>query len=379
MFLLDPKRNVLSLDLETRRVGTALGGVRHAAVGPDGALYAVDTGNTVIQLVRRTPVRFRSKLQGEPEAIYATSEGNVLAELAGDHPTLEVLGSDQQPRSIPITAGEIATSFLGDLVAVAADSAVVLYSSDPKRQPLSIPVAGHARAVMFSPSGHRLYVARDRSDVLVLDRFGHGVLAEIDLPGPARALRGDAYGQWLLVRPIAADSVWVIDVGLGKFVGGTATKWDDDLPSVAEPATLLIRRGRDVVALDLRAGGFPETGRATGGAADLWLPVSWHPDGESPLPTAADSAALAGPGDSTGRARPVYLQVSSSQNPEWARELAGRLRSAGLPASVLPPARRDEAHRVVIGPYAGREQAEEAGRKIGMPSFVVTAGDSLPR
>jgi hypothetical protein len=27
----------------------------------------------------------------------------------------------------------------------------------------------------------------------------------------------------------------------------------------------------------------------------------------------------------------------------------------------------------VLGPYATREQAEATGRKIGMPSFVVTA------
>ena len=33
-----------------------------------------------------------------------------------------------------------------------------------------------------------------------------------------------------------------------------------------------------------------------------------------------------------------------------------------------------ERHR--LGPYATREQAEETGRGIGMPSFVVTAQDS---
>jgi hypothetical protein len=30
----------------------------------------------------------------------------------------------------------------------------------------------------------------------------------------------------------------------------------------------------------------------------------------------------------------------------------------------------------VLGPYATREQAEETGRGIGMPSFVVTTQDS---
>lgn len=374
VFLLDPKRNVIALDLDTRRVRSLLEQVRHAAVGPDGALYAVDTGSSVTQLVRRAPVRFRSKLQGEPAEVYASMNGSLLAHLAGARPALEVLGSDQRPTSIPIAGGDLSASFFGDLVAVASDSAVVLYSSDPKRVPLPIPVDGHARTVMFSPSGHRLYVGRDRNDLLVLDRFGHRALATIGLPGPARALRGDTYGQWILVRPPQSDSVYVVDVGAGRYLGAAASEWADDLPAVAEPNTLLVRRARDVVALDLRAEGFPETGRVQSGAADLWLAVAWHPEGEPDRAVELDSSALAAAGDSAGSAPSVYLQVSSSQNPTWARELAGKLQSAGLPASVLPPTRGDQAHRVVLGPYPGRGQAEEAGRKLGMPSFVVIAG-----
>ena len=71
--------------------------------------------------------------------------------------------------------------------------------------------------------------------------------------------------------------------------------------------------------------------------------------------------------------------MSSSQNPAWATELADKLRAAGLPASVLAPTRSDEAYRVVLGPYATREQAEETGRRIGMPSFVVTGADAPDR
>ena len=71
--------------------------------------------------------------------------------------------------------------------------------------------------------------------------------------------------------------------------------------------------------------------------------------------------------------------MSSSQNPAWANELAEKLRAAGLPASVLAPKRSDEANRVVLGPYSTREQAEETGRKIGMPSFVVSGQDTPDR
>jgi cell division septation protein DedD len=131
-----------------------------------------------------------------------------------------------------------------------------------------------------------------------------------------------------------------------------------------------------VVGFDLSAKGIPEVGRVADGAADEWLPVPWRPARDAEA--AADTSALAEA--DTGKARAsVYLQVSSSQNPAWANELADKLRGAGLPASVLAPTRSDEAHRVVLGPYATREQAEETGRKIGMPSFVVSGADAPER
>jgi hypothetical protein len=251
---------------------------------------------------------------------------------------------------------------------------VVIYAPQNKSKPHIIPVEGDARAVLFSPSGHRLYIARAAAPLLVLDRFEWTRLREIELPGPARALRGDIYGNWLLVQPERGDSVWVVDVGSGKFLGSTAARWTDDLPAVAPPHTLLARRGNDLVALDLSATGFTETGRIEGGAADFWLPLAWKPAQDNEVPIEADSAQLAA--SDTGPARPtVYLQVSSSQNPNWANELSDKLRAAGLPASVLPPKRSQEVFRVVLGPYSTREQAEETGRKLGMPSFIVTAQD----
>ncbi len=372
VFVLDGKNNVVALDLDTRRVRTYLENIRYATLGPDGALYAVDTAGSVVQLVRRTPVRFRSKLQGQPTQLYGTMDGALVARLGGDKPVIEYLGSDQAPSSTPIPKGQVAFSFLGDLVAVAADTAAVMYAPQRKTEPRSVPVSGDARAVMFSPSGHRLYVARAAAPLLVLDRWDGAVLREIELPGPAREIRGDMHGRWLLVRPEQGDSVWVVDVGTGKYLGSTAARWTDDLPAIAPPHSLLVRRGADLAALDLSAPGLTESGRIRGGAADFWLPIAWQPAQDTELPFEADSAALASA--DTGPARPtVYLQVSSSQNPTWANELSAKLGAAGLPASVLAPRRSEEVYRVVLGPYATREQAEATGRKIGMPSFIVTA------
>jgi hypothetical protein len=378
-FFLDRQRNTVVLDLETRRVRPQLEQVRQATVGPDGALYAVDTGSTVTQLVRRAPVRFRSKLQGKPAALYATMGGTLLARIEGRSPAIEVLGSDQPPEILPTPDGPVTTSYWGDLVAVAADTAVVLYESGGKHERRSIPVSGHARAVVFSPSGHRIYVAREDGGLLVLDRFSGDRLFDIELPGAAHELRSDPYGQWLLVRPAKGDSAWVVDVGSGRLTGTAKVKWDEDLPAIMPPGTLLTRRGAKVVALDLGAKDFTERGSLDASATDTWLPLAWHPAQEAGPEVEADSALLAAEADSGRGAASVFLQVSSSQNPSWANELSQRLKAAGLPASVLEPRRSDEAYRVVLGPYATREQAEETGRKIGMPSFIVTAQDPPAR
>lgn len=379
VYALDRKHNVVGMDLETRRVRPFMQEVRYAAVGPDGALYTVDSGRAVTQLARRTTVRFRSKFQGTPAELYGTMGGSVLARIGDKKSALEVLGSDQAPTSTPLPPGPIATSFFGDLVAVAADTAVVVYDPQAKHAPMVIRVPGHARDVLFSPSGHRIYVARDERELLILDRFSGDPLGAIKLPGPAKALRQDDYGQFILVRPTEGDSAWVIDVGTARFTGGVATKWESDLPAIAAPTTLLLRRGDDVVALNLAADGFPETGRVKDAAGDLWLPLRWRPVRDAEVQAAADSGREASGTDSTGGTPSVFLQVSSSQNPTWANELRDKLKGAGLPASVLPPARGDEAYRVVLGPYATKEQAEETGKRIGMPSFVVTPQDTPER
>jgi len=224
VFSLDRQRNLITLDLETRRVRPYLDGVRAATMGPDGALYAVDTGSAVTQMVRRAPVRFRSKLQGNPQELYATMTGALLARVGDKAPVLEVLGSDQAPVTTTLPSERFAPTFYGDLIAVATDTAVILYQTQGKNAPMSIHRAGHPLAVVFFPSGHRLYIAQEEHQLLVLDRYSGERLESIALPGPAKALRNDRFGQWLLVLPESGDSVWVIDVGRCRLAGTVATK-----------------------------------------------------------------------------------------------------------------------------------------------------------
>jgi len=367
VYALDDKQNLVGLDLESRRVRSFLPQVKRAVLGPDGALYAVDSASAITQFVRRAPVRFRPKLAGATSNLFGTQSGGLVVLPAGGKGEAVLLSADQARAATRLPAGDAAATYLGDLVAIAADSAVVLYEPQAQSPVRSLDVSGTARAVAFSPSGHRLYVARE-GDIRVLDRLSGETLETIDLPGAARELRMHFYGQWLLARPAKGDSVWVVDLSTDRFVGTVLTRWSGDLPAVAGERTLLIRAGGDVRALDLGEKGFPVTGEVDGGADDVWLPLAWLPAGEEGAPQGADSAAA----DSAAPGATVYLQVSSSRNPEWADELTAKLKGAGLPASVLAPKRGEEAYRVVIGPYATREQAEATGRTLGMPSFVIS-------
>lgn len=367
VFAADSANRIVALDLENGKVRSYLSNARSSILGPDGVLYAVDDSNHVTQIARRNPTRFPGRLPGRPRDLFGTLNDELLAVVPGATNELVALSSDQPVRKVSLPAGDAAAPMWGDLVAIAADTAVVLY--DPQADPdiRSIKVDGHARAVAFSGSGHRMYVARREGGILEIDRFTDRVIREIDLPGPAASLRIGGYGQWLLVHPASSDSVWIVDLTIGQYLSDWSTRWSGDLPTIAGSSILLLRQGNDIVAHDLAGTGWPETGRVQGGGTDLWLPIAWSPEAGTRV-TRVDSL-LPRPADTVAVAR-VFLQVSSSQNPDWAEDLARQLRDAGLSASVLKPRREGDGYRVVLGPYDSRETAEAEGKKLGRPFFI---------
>jgi hypothetical protein len=367
VFASDSANRIVALDLENGKVRTYLSNARSSILGPDGVLYTVDDSNHVTQIARRNPTRFTGRLPGRPRDLFGTLNDELLAVVPGATNELLALSSDQPVRKVSLPSGDAAAPMWGDLVAIAADSAVVLY--DPQADPTirSIKVDGHARSVAFSASGHRIYVARREGGILEIDRFTDRVLREIELPGPAASLRPAGYGQWLLVHPASSDSVWVVDLTIGRYLSDWSTRWSGDLPTIAGSSILLLKQGADVVAHDLAGTGWPETGRVRGGGTDLWLPIAWSPESGTRV-TRVDSL-LPQPADTVPAAR-VFLQVSSSQNPDWAEDLARQLRDVGLTASVLKPRREGDGYRVVLGPYDSRETAETEGKKLGRPFFI---------
>ena len=371
LFATTAKGEVLGFDLESGRVDTVATAVEQAALGPDGTLFTVDTKKHVVSLERRVRFAWPQPLAATPRQLFGASDGRLIAIVTQDQPRVITAASDQPPavRDLMLS-GDVAITRWGELLAVASDSGVTLVDPFARRGPAFVPLADHPRALAFSPAGHRLYVARRTSPGLaVIDRFERKEIDGVALPLPAAALRLDGFGRWLLARPAAGDSVWVVDLPIKRLVGAVAAGWSGDLPDVAPDGALLVRSGSDVVSL--QPDSLKEAGRVTGGAADVWVLSTWLPRGS--LRALADAAQGVTPaGDTTGGA--MYVQVSVSQNQDWSTEMAQQLSRAGLAARVLPPAHPDDGYRVVLGPYPTREQAEAIGRKLGRPFWIYQPG-----
>lgn len=379
LYATDSSRTLIAVDLRSKRVRSLQKGVRAAGLGADGVLFVVDSAGRVSQLGRRRTVVFEDKIPGGPGKIAGALNGRLLVLPGPSRPDLVVMSAAAPTSSIPLASGPAATTNYGDLVAVATDESVLLADPAGSGKPTTLKVSGSVNDITFSPSGHRLYVARDDDALYIYDRYSRDRLGSVKLPGPAKELRSDLYGAWLLVRPAQGDSIWVVDAVAGKHVATVASRWGNDLPAIAPPATLLLRRGKDVVGLDLTDAKLPVAGRVKDGAADLWLPVAWTPEKERPADVARDSiAADSALAASDSTAPRIYLQVSSSRNPAWANELAERVSAAGLAAKVLPPNEGEDAYRVVLGPYPNREAADAASRSLNMPSFILSESGTAP-
>lgn len=369
LFVSTAKRELLALDLGSGRVDTVATGIAQAALGPDGTLYAVDTTRRVTSLSRRTRFAWPRPLTALPRDLFGATDQHLVGVIPQDQ--LLVAAADQPPTVHPIAAGgDVAATRWGDLVAVASDSGVTFYDPLGRRNPAFVRLPDAPRALAFSPSGHRIYVARRNVPGLaVVDRFERKELDGVALPGPVAALRLDPLGRWLLARPAVGDSAWIVDLPIKQHTGIVPTKWQADLPAISPDGVLIYRRRDEVLAV--RPDSLTEVGKVAHGAADLWVLTTWLPRGVPASIASARSDSAAAEGGAEG---PLYVQVSTSQNPEWSGHLADDLSRAGMNARVLPPQHPDDGYRVVLGPFTSRAQAEATGRRLGRPFWIYQPG-----
>ena len=142
-----------------------------------------------------------------------------------------------------------------------------------------------------------------------------------------------------------------------------------------------MRQPGEIATFDLRGTPPQRLAGLPGAAGDFWLAAAWVPPERAPAAAAAaesatvvqdtalrtDSTQVGGGADSTV----IYLQVSRTQNSEWAGVLAKQLRNDGYPASILPPSEPEDGYRVLVGPYQTREAADSTGKRLGRAYFLL--------
>jgi hypothetical protein len=391
VYAVDTEGRLVGIDLLARRTRVHLAATQQLTATPDGAVLGLDSARRAVRFSSRALTTYRASVEGGGTPQLLRGPGGQVAAYLPATNVLQLLGEDGEVRRFAAPAGQATASWHGDLLAVTTDSGVVLFDpSGRSEEPLFLRLRGAPITTSFSPSAHRLYVARGRGDILVLDRFTGEERATIELPAPAQAIRVDRSGRWLLAQPETGDSVWVVDLVHRGVALTIQTSWAEDLPLVAGGRTLVVRDGDDVVAWELTGATPTERTRLVGAASDVFLAIPWSPDepiapepapievaeAESPPPEPAlvDSARVEAPvppavAEMTGD---IYLQISSSQNREWAQALAQQLRDGGFAARLLNPTDPSDPYRVVIGPFPTRDEADAVGRRLGRPYFVLS-------
>ena len=272
--------------------------------------------------------------------------------------------------------------------------------------PISLP--HRARSIATTPSGDRIFAALDSSsDVLVIDRYAEKVSSQLALPAPVSSLRMDPAGRTLLAKSASGDTVFVIAMGTQTVVGAVPTAWRSDLPTVAPNgwiATIPPKSG-SVAFIDGTT--LQPSHTVKGGAADLWLFVSWNgfrPRAagldvpvtfDTDLTPGTDSAAsvLASPPPAarpettvkaettarvvvadTPRGAPsgFTVQFAALRQRDPAQQLASQVHVEGATQPRVEVTTREGVtiYRVIVGPFATREEAEKVARTAGRSYWV---------
>jgi len=418
---------IASFDLVSLRQKTVGSRRATATIGADGALLAVDSLGVVTESQPWGNRTWNDSLGRGIRAVFAAPGPRLLVirrtRNGGDSLAIVARENGVTASAAVPPANDIAASHDGDALAFATDSGIIVFEDRDLQHPWFVRVAGTPSTVVFSPSGHRIYVAlRDKNELAVIDRFNQDKRSSVSLPGPAATLRFDPWGRALLVRERhegAGGETWVVGIADNDVTGRLAGPWASDLPAVTQTGVVLSREGDAVVARDLRS--LDSLGAVPGAARDVWFTGRWVPSSASARavaansrqpaagsrqPTAATGAPATTPAQSIKQAPPTantavkppapvapsappavnreppaafFAQILATRSEEAARSLAANLSDAKV--QVLAPRQGigDDNWRVVAGPFGTRESADSAGRSLGRPYWVVDRSREMPR
>ncbi len=408
----------LDLRLGAVALPGAAGGRQHASAD-GGTMFAIDTEG---RIVRHTPVGdgWRLDMPGTPDALIPLRDGSLLVAHRDDGSLLvqrlrppDTIVVDSLRIDVAADSGTVSGVAVGDRAFVSAGDHVYSLRTRDFVQDVSVDLGDRVRTFVTSPSGDRVFVlAGDGTQLHVVDRFSGEVVERVSLPAAGVALRMDPLGRALLVRG-PDEVVWVIDVGTSSLVGPLRSRWRGDLPLVLPDGAIALVHGDTVAlasSLDLgTVRTIPE------GARDFWYAMRWN--GFRPRATGLDepvrfrssgnsarsegAPGMGGVGDSAAhdslgamvtdsasrgapardsaagmvsapeRAPMFTVQLAAVLSEALAREAAAGVNVEGRTPRISTSVRDGRTlYRVVLGPFASREEAERIGKASGRSYWV---------
>lgn len=405
LVMFDAMRVPMRVDLRVGRVTPATSERLRAVTSADGSgVFGVAPNGEVVRLTSSGVWRF--KPPAPVRALLPLPDGAllILSDATDGRVTIRKVHPPQAVASDSATiagADLLIPTVVGDRVYFTDGDHLEGRRTRDLTRSLSITFNNVVRAVEPTPSGDRLFVAvQDSPTLFVVDRYDAAVRDRIALPDAPIALRMDSDGQYLLARSAGGDSAHVISIGTHRAIGTVATAWRPDLPFVAPDGGLALAVGDALVIVDAETK--RERARVSAGAADTWALVRWNglrprsasldepvrfvdefadslvtdtiatdPTGESPAPVAVPSLVPPAEARAELKSRGWMLSFAAVLSESRARSMATAMRvDGGTPRVQTSERDGTTVYRVVSGPFATRQAAEEAGRRSGLPYWV---------
>jgi hypothetical protein len=383
------------IDLREEDIGRASRAKLTSLTSANGTdIYGVNPKGEIVRLNPSAEDTWHFKPSIPARAVFAQPNGDLIVTANKGAQTIvwKVRPPDDvvQDSAIVPLSGRAVRTLVGDRIYFTVDSGLVGVKAKDLSPVGSIELPSRVRALAPTPSGDRIYAATMADSALsVVDRYSGSVGTGLTLPAPPLDLRMDELGRYLLARFPKGDSAWVIAIGRNRLVGAVPTKWEQDLPAITPDGQLATLGAKDVVLVD------PEklTAKSTvpGGAKDFWYFFAW--DGfkprarglDQPVTFPSDSAVDSSNASSTASSTPGAAPVDSSRvqaplpvtapttgfmvsfaallSEDAARQVASTIKVGGNAARVISTTSAGSPiYRVVLGPFATRDEAERVGR-----------------
>jgi SPOR domain len=383
------------IDLRETDIGKASRAKLTSLTSANGTdIYGINPKGEIVRL-NPTAADWHFKPPISARAVFAQPNGDLIVTANKGaqtvvwkvHPPDDVV---QDSAVLPLSGKAVRTQ-VGDRIYFTVDSGLVGVKAKDLSPVGAIQLPSRVRALAPTPSGDRIYIAMMAdSSLSIVDRYSGSVQSGLTLPAPPLDLRMDALGRYLLAEFPKGDSAWVIEIGTNRLIGAVPTKWGNDLPAITPEGQLATLSAKDVVLIDPLKLAAKST--IAGGGNDFWYFFAW--DGFKPrargldqpvtfpsdsigdsasasstasstLPTnpAPDTGATARANPPTPATTGFTVSFAALLSEDKAQQMAQTIRVGGSSAHVVSTTTAGSPiYRVVLGPFATREEADRAGR-----------------